>query len=46
MRLDDVFVNQDYIYIVMEHLNGGDFFNYLEKRKFRINEDRARKISH
>ena len=34
IRLHDVFENQDYIYIVMELLKGGDFFGYLEKRKF------------
>src|SRR3569833_1432823 len=26
IRLNDVFENQDYIYIVMEYLSGGDFF--------------------
>ena len=30
----------------MEYLSGGDFFAFLEKRKFRITEDTARKISH
>jgi hypothetical protein len=30
----------------MEYLKGGDFFTYLEKRKFRISEERARKIAH
>lgn len=30
----------------MEFLAGGDFFSYLEKRKFRISEDRARKLTH
>ena len=30
----------------MEVLKGGDFFSYLEKRKFRIGEDIARKIAH
>lgn len=34
------------MYIVMEYLKGGDFFNYLEVRKFRINEERAMKIAH
>jgi hypothetical protein len=32
IRLLDIFENQDYIYIVMENLSGGDLFNYLEKR--------------
>lgn len=30
----------------MELLKGGDFFSFLEKRKFRISEDNARRISH
>lgn len=46
IRLDDIFENQDYLYIVMEYLNGGDFFSFLEKRKFRISEDNARRIVH
>jgi calcium-dependent protein kinase len=46
IKLDDVFENQDYLYIVMEYLSGGDFFSFLEKRKFRLSEDNARRISH
>ena len=30
----------------MDYLKGGDFFNFLEVRKFRIPEDRARRIAH
>ena len=46
IRLIDIFENQDYIYIIMEQLDGGDLFTYLEKRKFTIPEDRAKKMSH
>lgn len=46
IRLLDIFESQDYIYIVMEHLSGGDLFNYLEKRSFTCSEDRARELSH
>jgi len=46
IRLLDIFENQDYIYIVMENLSGGDLFSYLEKRKFVITEKRAKQISH
>ena len=46
IRLDDIFENQDYLYIVMEYLSGGDLFSFLEKRKFVVNEDRARHIAH
>jgi calcium-dependent protein kinase len=46
IRFYDVFENSDYIYIVMEFLKGGDFFNYLESRNFKITEERARTIAH
>ena len=41
IRLYDIFENIDYIYIIMEYCPGGDLFSYLEKRKFRIPEERA-----
>ena len=41
IRLYDIFENVDYIYIIMEYCEGGDLFSYLEKRRFRINEERA-----
>jgi len=46
IRLLDIFENQEYIYIVMEHLGGGDLFTYLEKRDFEINEERAKNLAH
>ena len=46
IRMFDVFENIDHIYIVMEILDGGDLFSYLEKRKFKIPEQRASKIIH
>ena len=46
IRLLDVFENPEYIYIVLEHMAGGDLFNYLEKREFKITEDKARQIAH
>ena len=46
IRLLDIFENQDYIYIIMENLAGGDLFTYLEKRDFEISEDRAKTLSH
>lgn len=46
IRLLDIFENQEYIYIVMESLQGGDLFTYLEKRKFTVSEKRAKVISH
>ena len=46
IRLLDVFENHDQIFIVMECLKGGDLFSYLDKRNFKISEDRARSILH
>lgn len=46
IRLLDIFENQDFIYIVMESLSGGDLFTYLELRKFTIPEQRAKVMSH
>ena len=46
IKFYDVFENQDYIYIVMEVLRGGDFFSFLYKRSFTISEDLARSIAH
>ena len=46
IRLLDIFENQDYIYIVMENLCGGDLFTYLEKRNFEITEKRGKELSH
>lgn len=41
-----MFDSPDYIYIVMDYLPGGDLFSYLEKRKFKIPEARARVVAH
>lgn len=46
MRFFDVFENQDQIQIVMEELNGGDLFTYLQERKFIVTEARAKQIIH
>lgn len=46
IRLLDVFENSENIYIVIEYMQGGDLFTYLEKREFKITEDRARSIAH
>ena len=34
IRLLDIFEDQNFIYIVMEALHGGDLFSYLERRDF------------
>jgi Ca2+-binding EF-hand superfamily protein len=46
IRLLDVFENTDYIYIVMEIMEGGDLFSYLEKKHFRLPEITAARLVH
>ena len=41
-----MFENSENIYIVIEYMQGGDLFTHLEKREFKITEDRARSIAH
>ena len=46
IKLYDVFENEKYIYIIMEYCPGGDLFSYIEKRDFKIKEERAAEIVH
>lgn len=46
IRLLDIFENHEKIFIVMECLEGGDLFTYLEKRNFELSEKRAKQLSH
>jgi len=46
IKLYDVFENEKYIYIMMEYCPGGDLFSYIEKRDFKLKEERAAEIVH
>ena len=46
IRLLDYFENSENIFIIMELLQGGDLFSYLEARSFKISEARASSILH
>ena len=46
IKLIDTFENNDNFFIILEYLSGGDLFEYLSKREFKITEDRARTITH
>ena len=46
IQLFDSFENPEYIYIVIELLRGGDLYEYLDKRNFKVSENRAREIIH
>ena len=38
----DFFEDEDTISIVMEYLGGGDLYDYLDKRGFKLGEERVR----
>jgi serine/threonine protein kinase len=44
VRLVDFFEDADNFYLVLELMSGGDLFDYLKARSFRLPEDRARDI--
>ncbi len=44
VRLVDLFESSDSFYLVLEFMGGGDLFDYLKARTFRLKEDRARDI--
>jgi len=45
VRLNDLFESSESFFLVLEYMGGGDLFDYLKVRSFRISEDRAREIS-
>lgn len=44
VKMIDVFENPDYIFIVLELLEGGDLYDYFRKRDFNVSEDRSKAI--
>ena len=44
IKLYDVIENENYIYIIMEYCSGYDLFNYIEKRNYKLPENRAVEI--
>lgn len=46
IRLLDVFENFEYIFIVMEHLQGGSLLQYFKDRDYKLPEERVRHITH
>ena len=45
IKLIDIFENYDYYFMVMEFMGGKDLFEYLEKRGFKVPEQRAKEIT-
>ena len=46
VKLYDVFESRDSMYIVMELLSGQDMFKWLDKRDFKLPEDKVKNIAH
>ena len=46
IKLYDVFENEEFIFIITEYCSGGDLFSYIEKRDFKLTEERAAEIIH
>jgi serine/threonine protein kinase len=44
VKLMDVFEDAENYYLVLEYMGGGDLFDYLKSRSFRLSEDRAKEI--
>ena len=44
IRMIDVFESPDYFFIVLEYLEGGDLFEYLEARQFKISENMVKQL--
>ena len=45
VRLVDLFENADHFFLVLEYMGGGDLFDYLKARQFRLSEERAKEIT-
>ena len=44
VKLIDIFESSDNFYLVLEYMGGGDLFDYLKARSFRLTEERAKEI--
>lgn len=44
VRLVDLFEDSDNFFLVLELMAGGDLFDYLKARGFRLTEERTREI--
>jgi|LakMenE01Jun11ns_1017448.scaffolds.fasta_scaffold8743886_1 serine/threonine protein kinase len=45
ISLFDIFSDSENSYIVLELLQGADLFDYVEKREFRMSENRVKEIA-
>jgi len=46
INLVDLFENSDHYYIVLDYMQGGDLYGYLESRQYSLKEDRVRELGY
>jgi serine/threonine protein kinase len=46
IKIYDTIENRNYIYIITEFCSGGDLLSYMEKRNYKISEERCAAIIH
>jgi serine/threonine protein kinase len=46
VRLMDVFEDAENFYLVLEYMGGGDLFDYLKSRNFKLSENQTSEIIH
>lgn len=44
--LIDLFENSEFYYIVLEYMQGGDLFDYIQARKFSLSEHRVKELAY
>jgi len=44
VNLIDIFESMKYFFVILEYLEGGDLYDYLDKRDFKIDEEHAREF--
>jgi serine/threonine protein kinase len=46
VRLSDFFEDAENFYLILEYMGGGDLFDYLKSRSFRLSEERSKEITY
>lgn len=44
--LIDLFENSEFYFIVLEYMQGGDLFDYIQARSFKLTEHRVKELSY
>lgn len=44
--LIDLFENSEFYFIVLEYMQGGDLFDYIQARSFKLTENRVKELAY